>query len=109
MVVGGRHRFENDDLLAKKIDDQPAAIEKVGRELRLPVADHLRRAIDFVVDLMQPELRRLMRRLKQPLLGMRQILGPFLKSEQLRHANVAFVVGIALTFEDGPGVRHAQD
>src|SRR2546428_1173737 len=49
-----------------------------------------------------------MRCLKEPLLRMRELLDLFLQGQQLGHANVAFVVGVARTFENWAGVRHAS-
>src|ERR1700682_4171030 len=66
-------------------------------------------APDLVVDMVQPQLRRLVRDLEKPLLRMRELVHRLLQLEQFRHTNVTLVVGIAASFEDGSGVGHAVD
>src|SRR5438105_1848707 len=53
---------------------------------------------------MQPQLRGLMRRLEQPLLGMRKLFDRLLQFQQFRHADVALVIAVAAAFEDWSGV-----
>ena len=104
MIVGRRHRLQNQDLLAQQIEDQPAPVQQVRSRLRLAVPDPLNGAIDLVVDVMQPELRCLMRRLEQALFRMGELVDRLLQLEQLRNTNIAFVVGVAAAFEDGTSV-----
>src|SRR5581483_6234866 len=104
VIVDRRHRLQNDDLLAQQIDDQPAPMQEIGAELRLVFADQPDGAIDLVVDVMQPELGRLMHHLEQTLLRMREQLDRLRELEQFGNADVALVVGIAAAFENGTGV-----
>ena len=106
VVIRRRHRFDDDDLFAQQRDDSFAAIEQIGGEIQFVFAKKRNDAIDLVVNLMQPQLGRLMRRLKQPLFRMRKFLDRLLKFKKFGNANVAFVVGIAAPFEDRTGVTH---
>jgi len=90
--------------VAQQVDEEAAPLQQVGSLFHAVGIDELRDTIDLVVDVMEPELRRLMRRLKEPLLRIRQKSDRLLQLQQLRNANVALVVRAAFAFEDWTGV-----
>src|SRR5207244_1931523 len=97
---------EDDDLLAQQVEDAPAAVEQLRGEVDAVRANRLHHPPDFVVDVMQPQLRRLVRGLEEPLLGVRELVDRLLEVEKLRDANVALVIGVSSAFEDWSGMRH---
>src|SRR5207237_10079864 len=89
---------------AQQIENHRRALQHICRELRLVFVDEPTSAIDLVIDVLEPELRRLMRNLEQRLFRMDELLFRLLQLEQLRNPNVPLVISVAAAFEDRTGM-----
>jgi hypothetical protein len=63
---------------------------------------------NFEVDLAQPQLRGLVCALKEPFFGIDELVFRLLEVEKLGNPEIALVIGVACSFENGARVAHER-